>query len=330
MERKTTGSRLPKPNIPRAFTPWRGQKTVVKKRPLISAPTGPILHNGNILSGPQSSTLTGPKSAPSLKTTYPTIHPDHAECQKENITPDVPSTQEGTRAKLTKSRTFNVLSSITQSISRASLTSSRTASRNFSAASRASSATSNATKKHGASPQSMESQAPSPPPANPRFVSKAQPLPYWTGRFIALHDRFHNELLSPSNLRTLMDAHAEGAMRDKPSRPPRPGPHTRLPPSATSAAIMQHSPVKDRTMARQDAELLIDDDIRCRRIFIHLEAMCLTDEARQSLYLWQQTYTTETGREDLLPLAGRLEHRSSLMGKIFNSKTRGNKRSSFV
>lgn len=58
-----------------------------------------------------------------------------------------------------------------------------------------------------------------------------------------------------------------------------------------------------------DAALLLDDDERCRRVFIALESFCVTDEARKSLLSWQQEFARKTGRKKLLPKGGTMETR---------------------
>jgi hypothetical protein len=45
-----------------------------------------------------------------------------------------------------------------------------------------------------------------------------------------------------------------------------------------------------------------DDDIRCRRVFLHLDALCMTNVAQASLRGWQISYARKTRREALLPV----------------------------
>ncbi|KAK3381739.1 hypothetical protein B0H63DRAFT_546388 [Podospora didyma] len=66
-----------------------------------------------------------------------------------------------------------------------------------------------------------------------------------------------------------------------------------------------------RKLTVADAEALTNDDSRCRRVFVHLEALCVTDEARQSLREWQQDYARRTKREVLLPRGGTMDDRKS-------------------
>ncbi|KAI1268051.1 hypothetical protein F5Y18DRAFT_424367 [Xylariaceae sp. FL1019] len=210
----------------------------------------------------------------------------------------------------------SVLSNITASLSRASL--SRTSlvlePRRTSTSSKAVSA------------KSMESlAAPTPPPlspsitANPRFITTGQPSEYWTGRFMALQDRFQSETMLPRNLDTL--AYANSPSR---SMPPPPG----IPRSSTMNSFI---PFKNKTRTSSakigtrkepttdtGASLLLDEDNRTRRVFVHLEAMCMTAEARESLHAWQQGYAVRNGKEYLFTEGRRRE--KSWVGRFLGDK----------
>ncbi|KAI0163921.1 hypothetical protein GGR57DRAFT_498004 [Xylariaceae sp. FL1272] len=152
--------------------------------------------------------------------------------------------------------------------------------------------------------ESLTSQAPTVSPsitANPRLITTAQPSEYWSGRFMALQDRFQSETMLPRNLDTL--AHARTQSR---SMPPPPG----IPRSATMNSFI---PFKSKTRTSSTkfstrkeattdsgASLLLDEDNRTRRVFVHLEAMCMTPEARESLHAWQQAYARRNEKEYLL------------------------------
>ena len=49
------------------------------------------------------------------------------------------------------------------------------------------------------------------------------------------------------------------------------------------------------------ADRIYDDDNRCRRVFVHLKAMCRTREASTSLLAWQIRFARRSRREQLLP-----------------------------
>ncbi|KAK2597813.1 hypothetical protein N8I77_012575 [Diaporthe amygdali] len=161
---------------------------------------------------------------------------------------------------------------------------------------------------------------------DPCCIYTEQPSAYWTGRFNSLHDKFLGECLTSNNLQSLLGAQADRAVTRNQHRQP----HllrepqytrfnTRLPPSATSAAILQQttgsglgadtSSNQSFAMHAADAELLLDDDERCKRVFTHLEAFCATDDARRSLFAWQQDFARKTRRPKLLPRGGTMEDR---------------------
>lgn len=190
---------------------------------------------------------------------------------------------------------------------------------------------------------------------DPCIIYEAQPSAYWTGRFMALRDKFRAEESFPPknnpNTQSPLGLHEHTTGRVNP--PPtalsqqqqeqrqrrktqddnitnmknnnnnkdqqqqhRHRFSARLPPSATSAAVLQQttSSSSSSKMLRRapNAQLLLrtntntntdddDEDKRCRRVLVHLEALCATDEARESLRVWQRGYARETGRKKLLP-----------------------------
>ncbi|KAK0644052.1 hypothetical protein B0T16DRAFT_417055 [Cercophora newfieldiana] len=126
---------------------------------------------------------------------------------------------------MSKSRTFGMLSSISQSFSRASLSRATTRGRNVSGSSgttitpipkqpralisrfsrKSLEPTLEDEGKRGASGRKDAPLPPLPTPNDPRLVSKAMPSQYWTGRFTALHDRLESELLETRNLDIIME-----------------------------------------------------------------------------------------------------------------------------
>lgn len=82
-------------------------------------------------------------------------------------------------------------------------------------------------------------------------------------------------------------------------------------------------------IAQADVALLLDEDERCKRVFVHLEAFCATDEARASLRLWQQDYARKTGRKKLLPKGGAMQDRQSgsYISRIMGAKRIGKRAS---
>ncbi len=148
---------------------------------------------------------------------------------------DIMITTSHPRFGIPKSRTFSVLSSLTQSFSRGSLASRGAGSRNVSGESYASnsavpvpgvaheSSFQQTRQLHDGAPSTSTTSALLPNPGlpdNPKAITTAMPPQYWAGRFMALHDRFHNELLEPHHLARICEAQAQSPLPDFGSRPP--------------------------------------------------------------------------------------------------------------
>ncbi|KAJ8122578.1 hypothetical protein ONZ43_g1266 [Nemania bipapillata] len=180
--------------------------------------------------------------------------------------------------------------------------------------------------------------------ANPREIHTAQSSAYWAGRFVALQDRFQSETLIPENLSILVHAHAERSLipvaqpslgssatmscitpaaksnpkpkrvatiSTSPRKPQHPKhPHSARPQQRTGAGTAPKAPRSMTTVAMAQpsyeavAALLVDEENRSRRVFLHLDALCTTNEARTSLRQWQQAYARRVGKESLLPEGG--------------------------
>lgn len=176
---------------------------------------------------------------------------------------------------------------------------------------------------------------------DPCFIHEAQPSAYWAGRFMSLHDKFQSESLTPRNMQSLILAHSHRTTTSSQQRKlSRQQSHlqdvrynrypTGLPPSVTSSAILQQTGGDmPNVIAQADVAMLLDDDERCRRVFVHLEAFCATDEARRSLRLWQRDYATKTGRKKLLPKGAMKEerHGGSYISRLMGGKRMGKRAS---
>ncbi|KAI1742917.1 hypothetical protein F4680DRAFT_410461, partial [Xylaria scruposa] len=244
-----------------------------------------------------------------------------------------PKKEASLRPGILKSRTLNVLSTLTASLSRTSLGQlTGSDSRRTSTSSKGTIRKVKTPYLNSQSASSTSSQTlPSPwvETVSQRQIYKAQSSAYWAGRFMALQDRFQSETLIPENMQMLVDAHAERSLILAP------------PPSLASSATMScitpavkpmhsstvsSSPSKSQrqlqkpqpksrtnsitskisssnisfvpTQSSSDiSTLLINEDVRTRRIFMHLDALCATNEARFSLHNWQQCYARRVGKE---------------------------------
>ncbi|KAI0011541.1 hypothetical protein F4779DRAFT_615562 [Xylariaceae sp. FL0662B] len=263
------------------------------------------------------------------------------------------------RGGIPRSRTFNVLSNITSSLSRTSLGSfTRNESRQASTSSIATNNTAtslNAGNAVSGSSQSLLKQhagsSRTPLLVDQRQIHTAQSSEYWTGRFLALQDRFHSEMLLPENLTNLVNVHAERSWvppvtTGKPAaslpnsfttaliyapnqsqNQPEKGKHRQTPSNSTAASGTSTS---KQYSSSEAAGLLADEDHRDHRVFKHLEALCTTSEARKSLHAWQQGYARRMGKANLLPKGGTMEDKDKgWVGRLFSSGGQG-KRGSFV
>ncbi|KAI2636837.1 hypothetical protein GGS21DRAFT_53103 [Xylaria nigripes] len=267
------------------------------------------------------------------------------------------------RPEIPRSRTFNVLSNLTASISRPSLSFPGSDSRRNSTSSKSTirkdpALYMNAQSASSASSQAIANQVDK---GNPRQVHKAQSSAYWAGRFMALQDRFQSEMLLPENLTTLVTAHAKSSLLPvtQPSLASSATTGCIAPPTKSKSKLMTitnkstspHKPQQQRKAQSKPVckaalkslattamiasvqpsketavAMLVDDDNRCRRIFSHLDALCTTSEARMSLREWQQGYARRMGKESLLPKGGTMKgtaRESTWVGRLFTRSSSG-------
>ncbi|RWA08887.1 hypothetical protein EKO27_g6203 [Xylaria grammica] len=268
-----------------------------------------------------STTSVATKKQSTYRSPTPRLVPNPSPCKKKAKS----------RLSISKSRPFNVLSNFTASLSRTSL------GQLTSSDSRRTSTSSKSTVRRGPTPY-MNSQSASstssqalPTPAieapNSRQIHTAQSSAYWAGRFMALQDRFQSETLVPENLTTLVHAHAVRSLlpvtqpslassattgcilpaaRPKPARPAAestsPRKRQQKPEAKAAPTVPRSTTTVARARVRDAAALLVDEDNRCRRIFLHLDALCTTSEARLSLQQWQQAYARRMGKEHLFTM----------------------------
>ncbi|KAK0615646.1 hypothetical protein B0T17DRAFT_349799 [Bombardia bombarda] len=84
---------------------------------------------------------------------------------------------------------------------------------------------------------------------------------------------------------------------------------------------LDFAPQIPRRLAIAGALSLLNDEHRCRRVLHHLHALCTTDEARRSLWLWQQNFARTTKRPNLLPTGGTMseaKRHSTLVKRILS------------
>lgn len=243
-----------------------------------------------------------------------------------------------TKSKLPKSRTMSVLHDLKATISRPSLTTARSIrSRDFDSFSSRKTSNSSTTSffpqssskirlpRPSLTSLAQSSTSSSPELPSPLHIATAQPSAYWSGRFMALHDRFAAEALLSDSECTLMTASTElyvqkASTPDHPKAKSNSDRPTHLSHSTTTSALT-NTPLTSYSSSSTN------EDARCRRAFLYLETLCTTIEAKNSLHDWQQSYARRNGRPDLLPQGGSIEGRG-IMSRIFGTGARKNDRRS--
>lgn len=218
------------------------------------------------------------------------------------------------QAQMPKSRTMNMISSLTASISRSSLSSSKSRPNLNASYNRTPSYTSYTKSTTNLTPIPSTLRSTSPPPLPPfttniRQIHTAQPSSYWCGRFQALNDRFQHEIFEASLIDPIRyKQYITITEYDTPKK---------------SSVNMKDSCDQATTFTRH----MEDEDMkREKRVFIHLEALCATKAARHSLSEFQQLYARKMGNEGLLPVGGRMYDREpwlTKIGKAMDSIKRG-------
>ncbi|TID06308.1 hypothetical protein CH35J_000916 [Colletotrichum higginsianum] len=216
------------------------------------------------------------------------------------------------KKRLPKSRTLTVLSNLTASLSRSSLASFAGSERKTSQHTVSSRKTSSSSTFASNAP--TRTATPTSPEVNPLIITTAQPSAYWSGRFLSLQDRFQGESLQEKTLSIFVAAHASKStilaqQREVYQR------RGNLPLSTTTALDRYGT-----NAAVQEAERLSDEDNRCLRIFLHLDALCGTPEAQKSLHAWQEAYARRAGRDVLLPQGASVE--KGFVARLFSGSSR--------
>lgn len=158
---------------------------------------------------------------------------------------------------------------------------------------------------------------------DPQLVTEAQPSAYWSGRFLSLHDKYSTETLAQRpSYRVVSSPDRQASYQPLPSStrrnitgmPPR---TAHLPHATTTSALLELSQAAKARLKPPPPPPARDDDAQSRRIFKRLQALCTTDEARESLFQWQQSYARRNNRPNLLPEGGTMS--KGLVSKWFSS-----------
>jgi len=143
---------------------------------------------------------------------------------------------------------------------------------------------------------------------NPRCIYTSQPHSYWAGRFTSLHDQYHSQmLLSTINDEKLLQSFV------------RPSNH---------ATKLRHKDVNsENTIHVQKAEpptsaIESDEVRRCKRVFYTLQSLCVTVEAKRSLWGFQLRFARERRMEACLPDGGTMEPEKARTWTRFSNRRR--------
>ncbi|KAL0933871.1 uncharacterized protein CTRU02_210671 [Colletotrichum truncatum] len=220
------------------------------------------------------------------------------------------------KRQLPKSRTMTALSNLTASLSKSTLTGFAGSERKLSHQSNASRKVSNTSTLSTGTFTTSASTASTlnAHDKNPLIITTAQPSEYWSGRFLALHDRIRGEDLQPQALPILVSAYVSRSSHLPDLRTAYQN-RDNLPLSTTTALDGYDSDAINR-----EADRLTDDNNRCMRVFLHLDSLCTTPEAQKSLQSWQEVYARTHNRDALLP-------RGVTMEKGFVNRLFGGRRS---
>jgi hypothetical protein len=283
---------------------------------------------------------------------------DHPQYQDENTPPDehVPRKTRSPPSRLPKSRTMGILQDRKGSVPRPSVNLRPSATHETRIPSSSSSSTCSSQRmaiRHDSppTPQQLPRVPQTLPPPSSRIpshhrrpgpdhflITDAQPSEYWSGRFMALHDRFSAEILTPV---------PRGVI---PPRPPLPQqqnandgsvPSSEQPRAKSTYPRGAHLPVSmatttTRTPPHPASSIPItgaptmsgprDERDRVRRVFRHLDSLCATEEAHSSLLEWQQAYARRQSRPP--PSSPLTDGLSSIVSRIFGATPRSRRRSS--
>jgi hypothetical protein len=148
---------------------------------------------------------------------------------------------------------------------------------------------------------------------NLRQVHTAHPISYWCGRFHALGDRFHSEvldtcLLDPKILQQYLTGRTSSPTSPPPSKSKGRG-------KGKSKASEEDNTKK--LLYSSTADNIEDQDRRSSRVFLHLQALCATNEAKKSLWEFQLLFARIEGKPKLLPSGGRMtDERSGWVSRV--------------
>jgi hypothetical protein len=139
---------------------------------------------------------------------------------------------------------------------------------------------------------------PSTPPkavftTNPRCIYTSQPHAYWAGRFTSLHDQYHSQMLHTTiNDEKLLQSFV---------RPPN------NPKKVRQKDVVSENVIQAQTSEPPISAIESDEVRRCKRVFYTLQSLCVTVEAKRSLWGFQLRFARERKMEACLPDGATME-----------------------
>ena len=129
-------------------------------------------------------------------------------------------------------------------------------------------------------------------------VDTPQSSAYWTGRFVALHDRFSYENIAKackSSQQRSLDATCQSRLPTRTSRV--------LQGADNNLANLKQSNTTMALTEVQSSERCTnqDEDSKCIKIFQELDSLCTTSAAKESLCAWQLAFARRHRRPKLIP-----------------------------
>jgi len=220
---------------------------------------------------------------------------------------------------LTRSKTMSLISNLTSSFQRSTSSFTLTTSRSMSFSNR-----------QAHSPNKINGSSsyacPSPDdPADPREVSNTMPSSYWTGRYVALHDRFNTEFMNIEVLNIPDNQALSLALAGKESN----NEDDMTKESKCASTVRKAAQVDERHLRHKlgtdNAAAGPGSEKTAKRVFVYLNSLCVTEEARKSLWAFQQAYARQIVCAALLPIGGTMVAKEGVLaraGRLFGG---GNK-----
>jgi hypothetical protein len=121
------------------------------------------------------------------------------------------------------------------------------------------------------------------------MVFEAREAIWWAGRFTSLSDRFHTETLNNA----MMDPHLLRSLQDNNK--------------CMSQGARDDDGIRCESSSKGQKQMADDEHNRTMRVFAHLTSICATEEARNSLFDFQQQYARMENNKNWLPVGGTME-----------------------